>query len=130
MPKYTFECPSCGRTEQKYTSRDTSSIPCPDCESISKNERCTQQVYMLRKLPKLSGTPDITEVVDDYTGKTVKQDQSTMIKERHERYYWSVEVPRLVKSGTYGVDTMLELGWIWFDDHGHMQIHDKPPGER
>ena len=123
MPKYTFECPECGLTQQTYVPQNIKTISCCKCSPDKES-------WMKRKLPKLSGNPDITEVIDDYTGKTVKQDQSTMIKERHDRYYWSVEVPRMVKSGVYGVDTMLELGWIWFDDNGHMQIYDKPLNER
>lgn len=123
MPKYTFECPKCGRSEQSYVPTHVKTISCYVCAP-------DKETWMKRKLPTLSGNPDITEVIDDYTGKTVKQDQSTMVKERHDKYYWGVEVPRMVKSGVYGVDTMLENGWIWFDDHNHMQIHDKPPSER
>ena len=84
---------------------------------------------MKRQLPKIS-TPDITEVVDHTTGATAKQDQSTMMKERRDKYFWSVEVPRLVASGVYGADTMLENGWIYFDEHEQMQVHTKPPHER
>ena len=119
MPKYTFKCEKCGSEKQQYASRSSDSVPCTECD-----------VSMKRCLPTLSGQPDITEIVNDYTGQTAKQDQSTMIKERRDKYYWSVEVPRLVASGTYGVDTMLELGWVWFDDKGHMQVNTKPPHER
>lgn len=125
MPKYTFVCPDCGRTEQTYTSRTVKVLPCISCTKDPESI-----ILMKRKLPKLYGNPDITEVVDDYSGKTIKQDQSTMIKERRDKYYWSVEVPRKVASGTYGVDTMLELGWVWFDDDGKMHVNDKPPHER
>jgi hypothetical protein len=85
---------------------------------------------MERLLPKLNGGSSVSEVVNKYTGQTQKQDQSIMVKERQAKYYWSVEVPRMVASGTYGVDTMLEQGWIWFDDKKQMRVHTKPPHER
>jgi len=123
MPKYTFKCPECNKTEQQYVPREIKEISCCNCAPEKES-------WMKRQLPTLSGNPDITEVVDDYTGKTAKQDQGTMIKERHAKFYWSVEVPRLVNSGVYGVDTMLEQGWVWFDDNHKMHINDKPPNER
>jgi len=39
-------------------------------------------------------------------------------------------VPRLVNSGTYGLDTMLENEWIWVDDNDKIHIYDKPPCDR
>lgn len=122
MPKYTFECPNCGTAEQQYVPRNIKTVSCCKC--------APEEVWMKRKLPTLSGNPEITEVIDDYTGKTIKQDQGKMVKERRDIYYWSIEVPKLVRSGVYGLDTMLENGWVWFDDNHHMHIHDKPPHKR
>jgi len=85
---------------------------------------------MDRLPPSLNGAVSITEVVNKYTGQTQKQDQSIMVKERRAIYYWSIEVPRMVSSGVYGVDTMLQQGWIWFDDNKQMQVYTKPPHER
>ena len=85
---------------------------------------------MDRQLPIINGNPDITEIVNNITGQTQKKDQSIMVKDRHDKYYWSIEVPRMVNSGVYGLDTMLQNGWVWFDDNKQMHIHTKPPNER
>ena len=121
MPKYTFLCPKCGHSKQMHIPRQVhTTVACSTCEDT----------LMKRQLPTLTGKPDITEVVDRYTGKTVKQDQGKMIKERRDRHYWGVEVPRFVESGTYCLETMLEQGWVWFDDSKQIQVHTKPPHER
>ena len=121
MPKYTFICPKCELCKQMHVSRKViTTVTCDKCENT----------LMIRQLPTLNGNPDVTEVVNKYTGQTAKPDHSKIIKERRDHYYWSVEVPRLVTSGVYGMDTMLENGWVWFDDNKQMHVHIKPPYER
>jgi len=120
MPKYTFMCPKCGYFLQKGVKRSVKRLNCPKCPLAS----------MERLLPKLNGNASISEVINKYTGQVQNQDQSIMVQERRAKYYWSIEVPRMVNSGTYGVDTMLQQGWIWFDDKKQMRIHTVPPNER
>lgn len=115
MAKRTFTC-KCGYTCQKYTNKKT--IPCPDCNSD-----------IAASMPNLNGPATVNEKINDL-GTRWKQDQKTLVKERNEEYYWRVEVPRMVESGQYGIDTMLELGWIWLDDNNKIHIHKKPPHKR
>jgi hypothetical protein len=85
---------------------------------------------MARNHPTLNGPSNVTEVVDKYTGIKQRTDQSLDIKQRKDEYYWTVEVPRLVNSGTYSVETMLENGWIIIDDNHQIKIQNKPPHKR
>lgn len=120
MPKYTFKC-SLGHTVQKYTSSKTTGFPCEEgyCSAV-----------MVRQMPTLNGPADVTETVDKYMGVTWRPDQKEQVKQRRDEFYWTVEVPRMVASGTYTVETMLENGWITLDDHGHVQVNNKPPSKR
>jgi hypothetical protein len=85
---------------------------------------------MKRDMPILNGPADKKEVVDSLTNTRWGDDHRKIIQARKEKYYWSVEVPRMVNSGTYSVQTMFEKGWIWIDDNNEMHIHTKPPKER
>jgi hypothetical protein len=85
---------------------------------------------MKRQLPKLGGQPDVHETVNEYTGVTWKEGQKEAIDERRAKYYWEVEVPRMVRSGTYSIETMLEMGWVYFNDKEEMCVNNKPPSER
>lgn len=85
---------------------------------------------MIRQLPTLNGPSKVTEVIDKYTGTTWMKDQREEIKSRHDHYYWSVEVPRMVQSGTYSVETMLDNKWIWIDDNNQIRVHTKSPENR
>ncbi len=105
MPKYTFVCPVCNHSEQNYVPRKVSEVACEACYSQGRKD-----VWMKRKMPTLAGRPDTTEVVDEYTGTVWKEDQQELIKQRKDEYYWSIEVPRLVNSGTYSIETMVEMG--------------------
>lgn len=120
MPKYTFMCPNCGHSFQQQVHRTIKKMACPKCPLAD----------MERLLPSLNGSPTVSEIIDKVTGKAHKQDQSTMVRERKSKYFWSVEVPRMVNSGVYGVDTMLQQGWIWFNDKKQMQIYTIPPHKR
>jgi hypothetical protein len=118
MPKYNFTC-ECGYSVKKYTPKDRVVLPCPQCD---KN--------MNREMPILNGPPAKREVVNELLNSRWCDDQKQIIQARKEKYYWSIEVPRMVNSGTYTVQTMLEKGWIWIDDNSQMHIHTKPPNER
>lgn len=119
MPKYTFKCQECGSAESLYLGRHVKSVTCKECGGETE-----------RQLPKLSGQVDVNEVIDGYTGVIHRPDQREIVEKRRNEYYWSVEVPRLVNSGTYSVETMLEMGWIYLDEKDHVQINDKPPHRR
>lgn len=119
MAKYTFKCQSCEWTGQKYASASSTSTTCEKCSGVAD-----------RQLPTLNGPANVTEVVDKYTGLTVRPDQKEQVKSRRDEYYWTVEVPRMVASGTYSVETMLENGWIFFDDSGKIHINKTPPHKR
>lgn len=116
MPKFTFTCDKCGHSVQKYTSRLKKFVKCDKCGEDAKQQ-----------LPK-TASPEVTETVDQYTGKKWKQDQKEMLSARHDEYYWSVEVPRLVQK--YSLETCLEQGWVWVDDSGKIHVHTKPPHKR
>ena len=118
MPKFTFNC-QCGHTVKKYTSRDKKEIQCDKCNKI-----------MSREIPNLNRPADKREVINPLLNTRWPDDQKKIIKARKLKYYWSVEVPRLVNSGTYSLSTMLEKGWVWIDDNGDLHIHTKPPHER
>lgn len=118
MPKYTYACPSCQATEQKFASLGDKTQECPFCHST-----------MYRQMPKIK-SPKVTEVVDKYSNKKHVEDQEAVLKERKLDYYWSVEVPKMVDSGIYALDTMLEKGWVEFNEKGELVTITKPPGKR
>lgn len=118
MAKYTYKCTACSLEFQKHASISTRVFNCIECGEEAK-----------RLMPKLNNS-NITEVVDKKSGVTRIPDQDDVLKERKEEFFWTVEVPRMVNSGVYGVDTMLENGWIELDDMGKIIIMDKPPHKR
>lgn len=118
MPKYTFKCSKCDKSKQTITSVSVKEIDC-DCGA-----------KMSRKLPTLKSLTEVNEVIDNLTGTKWKPDQKQKYKERQAEYYWSVEVPRFVQSGTYSLETMLENGWVYLDDNGRICMHTKPPHKR
>jgi ribosomal protein S27E len=114
VPKYTFKCPGCQSTISAYTS------------SLTEID-CSCGLKMDKQLPTLSGKAQVTEVVDKMAGKSWKQDQKEILTERKADYFWSVEVPRFVDSGTYSLETMLENKWVYYDERGDLQTRNKPP---
>jgi hypothetical protein len=120
MPKYTFKCPD-GHTTQLMISSDIKTFPCTE-------NLCFET--MTRQLPVLNGPSNVTEIINKTTGVAWRPDQKEEVKQRREEYYWTVEVPRLVASGTYALDTMLENGWIWVDDNKQIHVNTKPPAQR
>lgn len=123
MPKYTFICPECGLQEQQTVPRNIKMVSCCRCAPDKES-------WMKRQMPKLGGQPTVNEVINKHTGTTWADGQQESIKVRRDKYYWEQEVPRMVRSGTYGIDTMLENGWVYFNDKDEMCINDKPPSER
>jgi hypothetical protein len=118
MAKYTFQCKECKEQKIVYTSTSTKEVDC-DCGGSMK-----------RMLPKLNGPADVTETVDNYTGIVWKDGQKDLVQQRKQEYFWKHQVPRLVNSGTYSVETMLENGWITINEKGDFVINDKPPFKR
>ena len=118
MPKYTFKCEH-GHEIQTHVSSSVKSLPCKICN-----------LEMNRLMPTLNGPANVRELIDKYTGITHIDGQLDLIKERRDDYYWAVEVPRFVNSGTYSIETMLENEWITVDDAGKIHINNKPLAKR
>ena len=119
MPLYTYKCESCGWLKQKREKFIVKSVVCLDC-----GDTATRQV------PKLSGHSESQEIVNKTTGVTVSNNQKRDLRVRSDKYYWEVEVPRLVNSNVYTVETMLENGWITLLEDGSIEINNKPPQTR
>ena len=99
--------------------------------SLIKEVECkTCSSTMCRQMPTLNGPANVREVVDKNTGITWTDGQQDMVKDRKDEYYWTVEVPRFVNSGTYSLETMLENQWIYVDDAGKIHTNNKPPSKR
>ena len=118
MPRYTFSCPDCESVEQKITDISTNKIVCYHCGK-----------EMIRQMPNLKGIKT-TEVIDKYTNKRHTADHKEAVSERKAEYYWSVEVPKLVNSGIYELGTMLQQGWVEFNEKGELITNTKPPSKK
>lgn len=116
MPKYTFSCDKCGSLEQKFTDVSVKEIDCHICKDHK----------MDRQMPMLKGIKT-SEVVDKYTNTKHATDQKELVTERKLDYYWSVEVPKLVNSGIYELGTMLQQGWVYYDEKNKLVTRTKPP---
>ena len=114
MPKYTYLCPN-GHIEQIFADHNRQECICTTCGELAH-----------RKLPKLSGQ-EVRETVNKHLGTTWKQDQGEMLKERKADYFWEVEVPRMVNSGVYSLETMLENGWVYYNEKNELVTRTKPP---
>ena len=119
MPKYTFICEKCKNTKACFVKIGVKKIDCDMCDG-----------FLLRQMPKLSGPSQVNEVIDHYTGVSWVDDQEAKIKQRKDKYYWEIEVPRMVNSGTYSIETMLEMGWVYLNEKEEVCINNKPPSER
>ena len=116
MPKYTFKCKSCGSEKQVFASRKRTCTPCKECGE-----------YMDRQMPVLAGHAQVKETVDKLTNKKWVDNQTEILEDRQQTHYWKHEVPRLVNSGTYSLETMLEMNWVYFDEKDQLQTRTKPP---
>lgn len=114
MPKYTYKCSSCDKELQKFAGIKDSIIDC-DCGEV-----------MSRCMPKIK-SPKVTEVIDKYLNKKHVEDQKSKLQERKLDYYWKHEVPNMVDSGTYALDTMLEQDWVYYDEKGNLITRTVPP---
>jgi hypothetical protein len=119
VAKYTFVCEICGEVNEKFASPQTVSGTCKGCGGNTK-----------RQLPVMNGPVTVYENPDGQSGRKWLPDQSDIINIRKRKYYFEVEVPRMVASGTYSVETMLNEGWIWLDDNGSIHVHTTPPEMR
>ena len=115
MPKYRFLCSACGLEQTKLSSVDVLHIACSNCGKPSD-----------RQLPVILGQ-QVNEVVNDYTGTNVNQNQKELLAKRRDDHYWEVEVPRLVER--YSIETCIENGWLVYNDKGELTIN-KPPSKR
>jgi len=117
MAKYTFICDKCHVTQQMYVG---SSL-------LEKECQCGGTLH--RQLPKLSQSTSYEKPDKDSACRWI-DDQPAVIQSRKEQFYWSVEVPRMVNSGTFSIETMLDNGWITVSEEGNMIINTKPPSQR
>lgn len=117
MAKRTFKCPKCERVHQTVGPRSLS-VVCPECGAD-----------MIQQMPQTS-KPTAYESSDKSANRQWLDDHASILKNRKETHFWSVEVPRMVASGVYSIETMLQNGWIWIDDAGKMNVHTKPPSQR
>lgn len=116
MPKYNFVCSACGHSLIRFVSVSVETYECP---------MCGQQ--MNRQFPNISDSTEVRELVDPYLNRRLNKDHKDLIKDRREKYYWEVEVPRLVQK--YSLQTCLEQGWLKYNDKGELVIN-KPPSKR
>jgi len=114
MPKYTFICNSCKKSIKKYVNKNTDHIICDDCSTRAD-----------RQMPSLASSKT-TETVDKMLNRKQTDDYSSSLKERKLDFYWQVEVPKMVNSGIYSIETMLEQGWIYYNEKGELVTRTKP----
>jgi hypothetical protein len=117
MARYTFICPKCASTVQTY-------VP-SSCFDV----KCACGADMVRQIPKIS-KPTVHEVLDKRGGKQLIENSKEELTARKEKYYWEVEIPRLVQSGIYTMETMVTNGWITMLEDKTFVINKKPPSQR
>jgi hypothetical protein len=113
MAKNRYKCDSCGQEDHRYSSRD--------------EIQCSCGGTYLRQLPNLAGHVQVNEVVDKDRNVKHKQDQKKIISDRRKTHYWTVLVPEMVVSGTYSLETMLENGWLYYNERGELVTRTIPP---
>ncbi len=113
MPKYVYKC-ECGISFQKYVKSTIKECKC-ECGKMAK-----------RQMPNLRGLKN-TETVDKFTNKKHLNNHQEILKERKADHYWEVLVPKMVNSGTYSIETMLERGWVYYNEKKELVTRTKPP---
>lgn len=112
MPKYHFSCFKCASKVQKYVASTVETLPC---------QRCGET--MTRDLPNIIGQTEVKELVDPYTNRKWTKDQEPIMKDRRDQYFRDIEIPRLIQSGTYSIETCLENKWLIYNDKGELVIN-------
>lgn len=110
MAKYRFQCEKCSTTIERYASVNTEALPCKDCASP------------MRRLFPTIGSKKVTETVDPFLNVRQEEDHKKQIEDRRTEYFWDVEVPRLVQSGTYSTETCIQEGWLVYNEKGELVI--------
>ncbi len=118
MPRFKFKCNSCDTIEPRRVKVGVKEV---DCTCGSK---------MVWQMPTLNGSTEVLETVDKDAGTQWRPDHREDIETRKAEYFWKHEVPRLVDSGTFGLDTMLENGWITVNEKGEIEVQNTPPHRR
>lgn len=114
MAKFRFKCEHCNTTVEKYASSSTESLPCGNCS-----------LEMKKQFPNI-GSRKTTERVNAFLNINHEEDHDKKLDDRRTKYFWEVEVPRLVESGTYSVETCLENGWLVYNEKGELEIGKGP----
>lgn len=111
MAKYRFQCEKCGTIASCYASVSTETVNCGAChDGIAK-----------RLFPNI-GSKKVTETVDPFLNVRQEEDHKKQLEDRRLEYFWEVEVPRFVASGTYSMETMLAEGWLVYNEKGELVI--------
>lgn len=110
MAKYRFQCEKCGTIALCYASVSTETLACKACDGNAK-----------RLFPNI-GSKKVTETVDSFLGVRQEDDNKKQLEDRRTEYFWEVEVPRFVQSGTYSMETMLAEGWLVYNEKGELVI--------
>jgi len=113
MAKNRYKCKKCGSEEMRYSSLSDFSCSCGGLK--------------VRQMPRLSGHAQVNETVDKARNVKHKQDQKKILSDRKSEYYWSVEVPKMVASGVYSLETMLEMRWVYYNEKGELCTRTAPP---
>lgn len=114
MPKYTFKCDKCGESKQLVKS------------AICKAVGCECGGNMPRQMPKLCGATEVMEK-EGMFNTAKRRDQDKVLRDRSRNFFWKHEVPKMVNSGIYTMETMLENGWVYYDEKGKLQTRTAPP---
>jgi len=110
MAKYRFQCEKCSAIFERYVSVKTETLPCKECGAQAK---CL--------FPNI-GSKKVTETVDPFLGVRQEEDHKKKLEDRRTDFFWEVEVPRFVQSGTYSMETMLAEGWLVYNEKGELVI--------
>lgn len=110
MAKYRFQCEKCSVIVERYASVSADTLPCKECGANTK-----------RLFPNI-GSKKVTEVVDTFLNVRQEEDHRKEIESRRIEHFWGVEVPRLVQSGTYSIETCLENNWLVYNEKGELVL--------
>lgn len=118
MPRFKFKCTACDKIEPRRVKVGTKEV---ECECGNK---------MVWQMPTLNGASEVLETIDKESGTQWRSDHKDDLEKRKAEYFWKHEVPRLVDSGTYGLDTLIENGWVIINEKGQIEVQTTPPHKR